>query len=1222
MTGSTGYEHLEVSEILPITHSVRSAYKEMTSHSSQGIPHTFIPADPVSANIDLMTGDHAIPDSSAIPLCNDDYLQQAPSAPPQAAAAEVINPSDASMQRALEEDLSIISSPAMESFLRSALSPEKVDYVSQGGTAIRFGNVQAFENTHVDVAIDSPGDVSFTELSPIRPTTSIDLRPTTSIDLTKARPTYAPKALPMQVPDSWRPTLAASPSRPHPEEPDGKRIKQAPVPSQAPLPTEVLYTKEACSQQVAAAENEAESKLKNMMKEAHEHFAQQQEDYNNMIQSMKMQQEAQALQIHQDYLLTLQLAQKDNEQLAAAQTLQSQHINGQQEENQRIVEENERPRAQCQEDVQAIQLRDQQAQLLQSQAMEQQIVTSQGENAVVQLHTRYQEAGQQLTQVVNDQHLQIHQLEQAMQLKDKANHEALLQRNQVAAQKIKVEQQLAALQANVAATSQNASAANTDEKKRLIEANNKLATLEQQLREERSRQQAPSVQDPWHAALNAAARPPATDTAKDQNKKLEALRELHVQEKLDEQRKFDEERSKMKEEIEKQRKLLQQRPSVQTAPLRPMSQPPTEPVKTEAPQEDSFHSIPDQDAGKSKEDPNWVYDRQVWKEFEGSRWSMSQGKWIKTTPPQTPRSSNGFQKWDSDDRHCYPKKFEATDLHFATLPNKGKTLNWQIDTINKVEAGSVAPQKARMWMRKAESESIKCWRDLSPDPDYFRTYSQTCRVSFEHLIAKEVALKTRIDMWKIELHSLDESFSGRAMYWIILQHLRTSANVKNAKNINDLRKVDCRGKTIYHLKIFQAHWDKCLSEFSKMPGDETLQPLYDTQVRSCTEFEAWYTQYEMKVMVDGSLTEVPERLYGELYKMINFCIKLTTSKKNDDEASGRSAAKASGGYSNAAVGSDFNKWKVGDCEQFWYTGRCPRGNSCSYGHDHCLPLHMRDSKGGKKGGGKRGYSPKGKSKGQDKGKRPHTPKGKGKDKGFKGKDKGYSSYSRDSKGKGKDKGKKGKGKGKSKGSKGQGSGKGKWSSSGQKGAQPTTGWSPSGKPDRPACHHYKNGACTNMTNCDYWHPGLCNAYQSGQCQKGSNCSFIHKFKGKGRGGTPPAKRGYARSCVECDYDYEQEWDYGTACASWEVPDYQWDEGTTSWTDDYDTWDCGTACAAWTSNGWEEDYSEQQWQPEWQESQAASRNVQPNDKPMTIRVDLRQDPGQPKATATVVEDDEK
>ena len=56
----------------------------------------------------------------------------------------------------------------------------------------------------------------------------------------------------------------------------------------------------------------------------------------------------------------------------------------------------------------------------------------------------------------------------------------------------------------------------------------------------------------------------------------------------------------------------------------------------------------------------------AWKEYEGSRWSMTQGKWIKTTPPQTPRGSNGFQKWDSDDRHCYPKKFEATELHFAT----------------------------------------------------------------------------------------------------------------------------------------------------------------------------------------------------------------------------------------------------------------------------------------------------------------------------------------------------------------------------------------------------------------------------------------------------------------------------------------------------------------------------------------------------------------------------
>ena len=57
-----------------------------------------------------------------------------------------------------------------------------------------------------------------------------------------------------------------------------------------------------------------------------------------------------------------------------------------------------------------------------------------------------------------------------------------------------------------------------------------------------------------------------------------------------------------------------------------MSQPPTEPIKEEAPQEDSFHSVPEQDAGKSKEDPDWDYAKDAWKEYEGSRWSNSQGK--------------------------------------------------------------------------------------------------------------------------------------------------------------------------------------------------------------------------------------------------------------------------------------------------------------------------------------------------------------------------------------------------------------------------------------------------------------------------------------------------------------------------------------------------------------------------------------------------------------------
>ena len=113
------------------------------------IPQILFPASPVTANIDLL-GDYVIPDPTAVPLCNDDYLQQAaPPAPPPAAAAEVITTAnDASIERAFLEELSMSSSPNIDEIFGDVqdafpeqLSPERVDYVSRGGTAIGFSNV-------------------------------------------------------------------------------------------------------------------------------------------------------------------------------------------------------------------------------------------------------------------------------------------------------------------------------------------------------------------------------------------------------------------------------------------------------------------------------------------------------------------------------------------------------------------------------------------------------------------------------------------------------------------------------------------------------------------------------------------------------------------------------------------------------------------------------------------------------------------------------------------------------------------------------------------------------------------------------------------------------------------------------------------------------------------------------------------------------------------------
>ena len=282
-------------------------------------------------------------------------------------------------------------------------------------------------------------------------------------------------------------------------------------------------------------------------------------------------------------------------------------------------------------------------------------------------------------------------------------------------------------------------------------------------------------------------------------------------------------------------------------------------------------------------------------------------------------------------------------------------------------------------------------------------------------------------------------------------------------------------------------------------------------------------------------------------------------KNNDDEAAGRTN---DAGYSFAAYGQALWNKKSGTCDKYFYTGRCHRGDNCPYEHDQKLPYEMR--KGSKKGKGRsrsseRGKGGKGKGKddryrsdsytrykGKDDkgkgGKGKYDYKGKGKDKG-KG-DKGKGGKGKDGKrsfsnGKGKSKGKDDKGKGGK--SKGKGKQDGYYRSSSQQRSQPTTGWSPSGKADRPPCRFYYEGKCQGGKHCDFWHPGLCRAYQQGNCPHGRNCVYLHKSgKGdyrRGRAGTP---RGYARAAHQDDDQwYGDEWQEEADDQGWQ--DDQWHE---------------------------------------------------------------------------------
>ena len=81
-----------------------------------------------------------------------------------------------------------------------------------------------------------------------------------------------------------------------------------------------------------------------------------------------------------------------------------------------------------------------------------------------------------------------------------------------------------------------------------------------------------------------------------------------------------------------------------------------------------------------------------------------------------------------------------------------------------------------------------------------------------------------------------KQLSGRALYCIILDEVKTKQKTAGLMNIKDLNKITCCGPEVHHLRNCQDHWDRCLASFENIPDDETFQPLYAKQIKKNTAF--------------------------------------------------------------------------------------------------------------------------------------------------------------------------------------------------------------------------------------------------------------------------------------------------------------------------------------------------------------------------------------------------
>ena len=277
---------------------------------------------------------------------------------------------------------------------------------------------------------------------------------------------------------------------------------------------------------------------------------------------------------------------------------------------------------------------------------------------------------------------------------------------------------------------------------------------------------------------------------------------------------------------------------------RPSSQPPAEKMEhfdigDKIQEEDSFetgHEDADYE-DHSDEDYDYAYE-------EGRTYDDEIGWSYEDPEPQKVRTSQ-LQDLNEEEEFLYARQTEADEIWFDNWPQPGKTMDWCISVIEKVMTSSIVPERACCWMKEAEEPDLKSWKELEDDPAYLVKFNQKFAAGFMELVRRRAEFSTRARLVKMDLYKVGEPLSGRVLYRMILNELRTSRNTIGMMNINDLNRVNNRGRETHHLRNFQSHWDKCLSNFRKLPDEETLQPLYEVQVVECDASKQHYACYEM-----------------------------------------------------------------------------------------------------------------------------------------------------------------------------------------------------------------------------------------------------------------------------------------------------------------------------------------------------------------------------------------
>ena len=304
------------------------------------------------------------------------------------------------------------------------------------------------------------------------------------------------------------------------------------------------------------------------------------------------------------------------------------------------------------------------------------------------------------------------------------------------------------------------------------------------------------------------------------------------------------------------------------------------------------------------------------------------------------------------------KNKEAETLKFQDFLSAPRFRAWKLTFKKKIASGSGRPREAFAWIN--EIEKATSWEELkSKEGDEYETLNAKIAAGSSDVLHGE--FQRKINVMEERAAIKGEMINGRQIAWMIYDHFKLTAQDGAILNFTDLQSVTLKGDNVAQ---FMNNWEMTLSGMNKIPTDDILESLFQSQIKKSKQLESAFALYEEGITHRGD-----DHSYERLMKMVNAHL---AKRRLDANRNAMDVAIAGKGF--AGKGGKGPKILAGDCPTFMKKGHCSRGKSCPFTHDYDR-APPRKPKGKGKGKGKGKPSERGRSSSRDSSKSSRPSRG-------------------------------------------------------------------------------------------------------------------------------------------------------------------------------------------------------------------------------------------------------